>query len=111
MGSSEDRSSIIKGDALKVLPDLDLDEEADSNVDESKVPLTRANVYADSPREVQLSDGVSEEEIAFVVGLFLASSICVMLLEVLGHEESFGYVHATAMTSERETYRLSCIHV
>ncbi|EGZ16029.1 hypothetical protein PHYSODRAFT_263158 [Phytophthora sojae] len=97
MGSSDDRASIIKGDALKVLPDLDLDE-GDSNADESKVPLTRANIYADSPREVQLSDGISEQEIllrkrvgiTFVMGLILASAICVMLLGVLGHEENYG---------------------
>ncbi|KAL4164886.1 hypothetical protein KRP22_003627 [Phytophthora ramorum] len=97
MGSSEDRASIIKGDALKVLPDLDLDE-GDSSGDESKVPLTRSNVYADSPREVQVSEGISEEEIvlrrrvgiAFVTALFLASSICVMLLGILGHEENYG---------------------
>lgn len=97
MGSSEDRASIMKGDALKVLPDLDLDEE-DSNVDESKVPLTRSNVYADSPREVHVSDGISEAEIvlrqrvgiAFVLGLVVASAICVMLLGVLGHEENYG---------------------
>ncbi|KAG7389628.1 hypothetical protein PHYPSEUDO_010025 [Phytophthora pseudosyringae] len=97
MGSSDDRASIIKGDALKVLPDLDLDEN-DSNADESKMPLTRSNVYADSPREVQLSDGISEQEIvlrkrvgiAFVLGLIVAISICVMLLGVLGHEENYG---------------------
>ncbi|POM66222.1 N-acetylated-alpha-linked acidic dipeptidase-like protein [Phytophthora palmivora] len=91
------RASIIKGDALKVLPELDLDDD-DSNVDESKVPLTRSNVYADSPREVHVSEGISEEEIvlrrrvgiAFVLGLVLASAICVMLLGVLGHEENYG---------------------
>ncbi|GMF09496.1 unnamed protein product [Phytophthora lilii] len=102
MGSSEDRASIIKGDALKVLPDLDLDE-GDSNVDESKVPLTRSNVYADSPREVQVSEGISEEEIvlrrrvgiAFVLGLIVTSAIWVMLLGLLGHEENYGSVEAT----------------
>ncbi|RLN14433.1 hypothetical protein BBJ28_00010273 [Nothophytophthora sp. Chile5] len=66
MGSHvrEERASIIKSDALKVLPDLDLDE-GDSGGDEAKVPLTRtANLYADSPRETQVSDGISDEEIA-----------------------------------------------
>ncbi|KUF96467.1 hypothetical protein AM588_10006044 [Phytophthora nicotianae] len=98
MGVSDDRASIIKGDALKVLPELDLDED-DSNVDESKVPLTRSNVYADSPREVHLSEGITEAEIilrqrvgiAFVLGLIVASAICVMLLGLLGHEENYGY--------------------
>ncbi|KAG1688364.1 hypothetical protein DVH05_003795 [Phytophthora capsici] len=97
MGTSDDRASIIRGDALnKVLPDLDIDED-DSNIDESKVPLTRSNVYADSPREVFLSNGISEDEvlmrkrvgIAFVLGLVLASAICVMLLGVLGHQENY----------------------
>ncbi|KAF1775611.1 Transferrin receptor-like, dimerization domain [Phytophthora cactorum] len=96
MGASDDRASIMKGDALKVLPDLDLDE--DDDVDDSKVPLTRSNVYADSPREIHLSEGISEADIilrqrvgiAFVLGLVLASAICVMLLGVLGHEENYG---------------------
>ncbi|KAI9989483.1 hypothetical protein PInf_019766 [Phytophthora infestans] len=97
MGAFDDRTSIIKGDALKVLPDLDLDDD-DSNADESKVPLTRSNVYADSPREAHLSEGITEVEIirrrrvgiAFVLGLVLASATCVMLLGVLGHEENYG---------------------
>lgn len=99
MGISNDRVSILKGDALKVLPDLNLDSD-DSNVDESKLPLTRSNVYADSPREIQLSEGISDAEIrlrqrvgiAFVSILVLASAICVMLLGILGHQENYGCV-------------------
>lgn len=105
MGTSDDRASIIRGDALnKVLPDLDIDED-DSNVDESKVPLTRSNVYADSPREVFLSNGISEDEvlmrkrvgIAFVLGLVLASAICVMLLGVYLFVFQLDTSHSTSL--------------
>ncbi|KAL7993509.1 putative PA domain, glutamate carboxypeptidase 2 [Plasmopara halstedii] len=80
MGSSNDRVGILKGDALKVLPDLDLDS-SDRN-----------------SRETHLSEGITETEIvlrqrvgiAFVLVLVLASAICVMLLSILGHEENYG---------------------
>ncbi|RLN89011.1 hypothetical protein BBJ28_00020269 [Nothophytophthora sp. Chile5] len=99
MGSHvrEERASIIKSDALKVLPDLDLDE-GDSGGDEAKVPLTRnSNLYADSPRETLVSDGISEEEIArrrrvgisMLIGLLMSIVVCVLLLSYLGEQESF----------------------
>ncbi|KAL8018632.1 putative PA domain, transferrin receptor-like, dimerization domain, peptidase M28 [Plasmopara halstedii] len=113
MGSSNDRVGILKGDALKVLPDLDLDS-SDRNVDESKVPLTRSNVYADSPRETHLSEGITETEIvlrqrvgiAFVLVLVLASAICVMLLSILGHEEITGILKQLMGLANNNTYLL-----